>query len=341
MDFKERREIIVRTKYENPTWCGSQIAKFLKYPPRTVTGVLKRYNETLTTERKKGSGRKKKFCNPQLVGRIKRSFLQNPGLSTRDRARKFGCSDFFIRKVMKSVNLKSFKAIKFPNRNDKQNLTARRTGRKLYDFILCKSKRCIGMDDETYVKYDFRQLPGNKYYVSHIRGRVNPRYKYILQEKFAKKVMIWQVICSCGRYSKAYVIKKTMKADNYISECLTKAVLPLIRSHTNGELKPIFWPDKAACHYAKKTVAWMNDKNIDFVPKNMNPTNCPELRPIERLWAIVKGKLRRSGRVMNTPDNLKKNWDREVDKLGKPFVRRLMEGVRSKVREFIREGDQA
>lgn len=54
------------------------------------------------------------------------------------------------------------------------------------------------MDDETYVKMDFKQILGQKFYVAKMRGCINKKYKYIQVGKFGKKVMNWQAICLCG-----------------------------------------------------------------------------------------------------------------------------------------------
>jgi arsenate reductase-like glutaredoxin family protein len=33
----------------------------------------------------------------------------------------------------------------------------------------------------------------------------------------------------------------------------------------------IFWPGLASCHYAKKTLEWLEQKNIKIEPKADNP----------------------------------------------------------------------
>ena len=38
------------------------------------------------------------------------------------------------------------------------------------------------MDDETYVKMDFKQIPGQCYYASKIRGNVSDKYKYVMTD---------------------------------------------------------------------------------------------------------------------------------------------------------------
>ena len=61
------------------------------------------------------------------------------------------------------------------------------------------------MDDETYVKMDFKQIPGQCYYASKVRGNVRDKYKYVMTDKFPKKLMIWQALCSCGKKSPIHV----------------------------------------------------------------------------------------------------------------------------------------
>lgn len=85
------------------------------------------------------------------------------------------------------------------------------------------------MDDETYVKMDFRQIPGQKFYVAITRGDVPARFKFVFADKFARKLMIWQGICSCGEKTKVFVTKESMNTELYKKECLEKRVLPFIK----------------------------------------------------------------------------------------------------------------
>lgn len=272
----ENRKKILHRKNENPELSGSAIAKILKLDKSTVCRVIKRYNETLTVERAVGSGRKPGPIDKKLSERVIRSIKNNPSQSLRDQAKKFKTSKSNIQKIRLRHGLKAFKAIKKPNRTIKQNLTAKKRARLLYENVLTKFQGCIMMDDETYVKMDFKQLPGQKFYASTIRGNVPKKFKYVLQDKYARKAMIWQAICSCGIKSRIFVTNETMNAKLYIDECLQKRLLPVIRSH-NGPV--LFWPDLASIHYAK-SMEWCKSKEVDVLPKEMNPPNCPKLRPI-------------------------------------------------------------
>lgn len=87
-------------------------------------------------------------------------------------------------------------------------------------------------------------------------------------------------------------------------------------------------------HYAAATLEQMKTFGIDFVGKEVNPPNCPELRPIERYWATIKWILRNDGREAQCVDEFKKMWSSASRKVTKKTVERLMKGVRQKVHQF-------
>lgn len=331
---REIRERVVAQFLENPNASGRSIAKLLGLHHQMVNRVIKRFKESQTVERKSGTGMYQHASNREMRLKIIRSFKQNPGLSDRDRAKRYGTSKDTVRKIRIKAGYKSYRVIKHPNRADKQSLVAKKRARLLYDEVLTKFEGCIIMDDETYVKCDFKQIPGKKFYVSTIRGNVPNKYKYVLQDKFAKKFLIWQGICSCGLKSKIFVTSSTMNKEVYMKECLQKRLLPMIQLHTHPV---IFWPDLASCHYAKDTQIWYETNQVEYIPKKWNPPNCPDLRPIEIFWAIVKQKLLKSGGTTTTAEKMRQKWKKHADTVDKELVQRLMSSIKRKTRRFIRE----
>jgi hypothetical protein len=72
----------------------------------------------------------------------------------------------------------------------------------------------------------------------------------------------------------------------------------------------VFWPDLASSH-AKDTVALFRDQNIHFVPKDENPPNVPQVRPmgyfkVRYMMAAGQRKrsITRSGISRNVYENL-------------------------------------
>ena len=57
-----------------------------------------------------------------------------------------------------------------------------------------KHKDCTLIDDETYVKLDLEQLPGQKFYIATGRGDVPGTFRFMFADKFAKKAMIWLAV---------------------------------------------------------------------------------------------------------------------------------------------------
>ena len=63
--------------------------------------VIKRHKSSLSIKRAKGSGKKSGFKDKKAAISIRRSFTQNPGLSNRERAKRYKVLEYFVRKVMK------------------------------------------------------------------------------------------------------------------------------------------------------------------------------------------------------------------------------------------------
>jgi hypothetical protein len=298
-----------------------------------VSNTINRFLETKRIGRQIGSGHKPGPIDKKLANKLKRSLQLNPSLSDNDRAKRLGVSRQYVQKWRNRFGFKSYRVQKAPNRTETKNKIARLRARKLYEALLTKHRGCVAMDDETYIKMDFKQIPGKNFYVAKSRGDVEKKFKYVMVDKFAPKMMIWQTLCSCGKKSEPYVVTQTMNAALYISECLEKRLKPFINSHKHPVL---FWLDLARVHYAKDTLNWYKANKINFVPVHLNPPNCPELRPIEKYWKIMKSKLKKSGKTVKTEKELLKSWKNVAEKYDNTSVQGLMSGIKSKVRKFAR-----
>ena len=65
-------------------------------------------------------------------------------------------------------------------------------------------------------------------------------------------------------------------------------------------------PDMATSHNAKTIVDFMNAKNVNFMKKEDNTINIPEIRPIEDFWGILKGKVYESSWLATNFNQLRK-----------------------------------
>lgn len=329
----EKRKLILDKFNENPNRSQRSIAKELKFAKSTVNDVLSRFRSSLTLERKYHDRKKPGPWDRISFAKVKRSLDLRPGLSDRMRGDAYGTSRENGRNWRKRLGYNSYHAKKAPNRNDLKESDAKSRARKLYYDILTNHEGCIMQDDETNVPLDLAQLPGQKCYVAKERGDADDKYTLIKKDKFPKKAMFWQALCSCGKKSGIFVTQGTINSSVYIEECLKKLMLPLYNSH---DIKPLFWPDLASCHYSKTTLKWFEDNEVLVVPKTHNPPNCPELRGIEIYWGIVKQKLKNNGRAAPTVKSLKEKFKRAAQSIPEDLVRKLVGDAKRKIRIFAK-----
>ncbi|CAF2070980.1 unnamed protein product [Rotaria magnacalcarata] len=64
-------------------------------------------------------------------------------------------------------------------------------------------------------------------------------------------------------------------------------------------------------HYVKKTIEWLNEQIVPFVPRAANPPNVPKAKPIEDFWSILTDKV--NPKLKNVNVNVKKLPSAEND----------------------------
>jgi hypothetical protein len=69
-------------------------------------------------------------------------------------------------------------------------------------------------------------------------------------------------------------------------------------------------------HYAKETLTESERLNIKIVLKDSNPSNVPQLRPIERFWADLKKKVYENGWTTKSVEDLVKKLNQNRNKFG-------------------------
>ena len=183
-----------------------------------------------------------------------------------------------VQRAKQRAGMKTHKKQKVAKVSPKQRKTIKTRAGKLYDFLGTEKWNLV-MDDETYVKADFGMLSGAQYFTKTDEETLPESETTIGMEKFGKKYLIWQAIAQDGSRSQTIVTTETINKDIYMKECIKKRLLPFL-----GKLNPptLFWPDLATSHYANDTINLLNEKNVCFVSKHMNPPNFPQCRLIER-----------------------------------------------------------
>ena len=119
--------------------------------------------------------------------------------------------------------------------------------------------------------------------------RLKPKFKY------PEKILAWLAITERGVSKTVFLINKaSLTCEIYKEKCITKYLVPfIIEYHHDGE--HVFWPDLATAHHIHANMNRMKDLEIPFVPTDKYPSNCPQLRPIKNVWAILKEKVYEGG----------------------------------------------
>ena len=71
------------------------------------------------------------------------------------------------------------------------------------------------------------------------------------------------------------------------------------------------------------------DENVKFVPKDINPPNFPQVRPIENFWGCLAQKVYEGGWEAKNEQQLIRRIKSKMKEFDKNFVKSLLVGVKS------------
>ena len=163
---------------------------------------------------------------------------------------------------------------------------------------------------------------------------VPEKIRFAQVKKWPFKVGFWYAISDCG-VSEAYVWSQGLAIDGqrYKTHCLQRRLIPFLVN--NGILDQcVFWPDKASSHYSTLVLNYLRRKQIFVIPKQDNPTNLPQCRPIENCHAIIKRAIFADGFEPETAQEL---MDRTIEILSQSqeLLRPVYTGLSVCVRKLL------
>ncbi|KAF2897236.1 hypothetical protein ILUMI_08938 [Ignelater luminosus] len=100
----------------------------------------------------------------------------------------------------------------------------------------------------------------------------------------------------------------------------------------------LFWSDMATCHYAVQCTEFLKENNVDFVIKVNNAPNTPQVRPIEKYWALLNREYanrKTPAKNLNSFRRIMQITSRKVSENNGPT---LMSNLRKKLRQVGRKG---
>ena len=239
-------------------------------------------------ERKIPTGRPAEIASKENISKLKKSFNHKDGRSQTRSAKKLGCSQPYISKMLKKyTKIRHFKKQKKPHLTDQQRIVARPKCRRL---ILRYGDDEFIIDDESYFGLSCATLPGNDSYYSDDRDKTPDKVKCYYKQKYPIRLLVWLAISPRG-ITQPYFVKSNLAINQEVyQEILKSHLIPFIKRYysTGGY---VFWPDLASSHYASSVQDYLKSGKVVFVPKDINPANVPKARPIEDFWGTLKQKV--------------------------------------------------
>ena len=174
-------------------------------------------------------------------------------------------------------------------------------------------------------------MSGNLHYYSSDSKKAPIKVKTRAKSKFEPKVLLWIAISEKGISTPTILNSQTgmsINQDVYMEKCLLPNLLPFL----DGEPDHIFWPDLARAHYAKRTLDFLELHNVNVVPKDMNPPNMPQCRPIEDFFGALATKVYDKNWVAADVGALERRVRSCVAAFPVEVVQRLMKTTRKKLR---------
>jgi hypothetical protein len=267
------------------------------------------------------------------IKKLKNMFDHKDGVSQRQAARLFNCSQKYISKTLKmKTGIRMRKKIKIPKRTDLQKSEAKTKCGRLY--LKLRNKLCI-MDDESYFTLNHANINGNNiFYTSNINN-ASSSIKFQPTAKFQKKLLVWICFSENG-ISKPFFLPSGLAINQkvYLEDCIKKKLIPFIeQNHQDGNY--LFWPDLASSHYANSVISYLNQKSIKFVDKKDNPANLPECRPIENFWSILKGNVYKNNWQAENIDQLKRRINFCLKNINANVIQNLARSIPTRI-DFVR-----
>ena len=142
------------------------------------------------------------------------------------------------------------------------------------------------IDDETYFTLDGTKSQPRYFYRVNGKNISNISTK-LPKDKYPEKIMSWLAISEKG-ISKPVFLKDNKRLTGMI---YSKLFLPKLKNFIKKYHKRdniLFWPDLASSHYIKASLDTLHKFKIEYIPKFYNPPKCPQIRPIEKFWTILK-----------------------------------------------------
>ena len=308
-------------------------------PRQTIYSIIRKYDDSGTVGDRPRYGRPRKMCSGQLTC-LKRLVNHKTGISLRQIAKKFNVHRRTIQREFDDMGIRYRKKKRAPRYTVKQMEEVPTRARRLYRTLLSNDFELI-MDDEKYFTLTNESMSTNRGFYTSDPSITPSDVKFKRTQKYCTKVLVWIAISENG-ISKPFFSKQAQAINEitYLKHCIKARLMSFIKTYHNKE-NILFWPDLATSHYAESVISFLEEQNINVVPKEKNPQNCPQTRPVETIWQILEEKVYAGGWEAKTIDQLKGRIQQQLKEIDMKSVQVMFSSIKKQLRKIADKGPYA
>lgn len=316
----------------------SKIVNAFRIAGIPTTTAYRQYKKLISgaeNSRKNGSGLKSSRFNTRTIRRIENMVENRVFCGYRSVGRKIGVDHKTAKKYMQQAGINVRMRKKIPKVSADQAKRQKTRVRRLRKLM---GESEIIMDDESYFDLEGFNFYGADRFAFTNLENVDDSIKFRQKSKFSPKLMMWIAVGTKGHCEPYFHrTKGAVNAEIYSDQCLIRRLIPWLKNRYKSQ-RILFWPDLASCHYARNTLETLDGASVDYVKKEDNPPNCPQLRPIEDFWANLKCKVYSDGWLPSSKENLIERINTKLRTFSRSYYMKLMSKVKSKVNQADRCG---
>lgn len=347
MVFSKSDRDLIQVCFVEKGWRGARIVK--EFPGKNwkrvaVNRIIKKLEATGSTERKPGSGRPVTACTAENLEYVEENICSqedNPGThrSQRQIASDLDVSRSSVRKMTKTLNLKSYKRVRV-SRRDKTVQQKRKTRCKRLDdkFLKTDVERIVFTDEKDFTVEVARNRQNDRVYGKEKKD-ISVDRLYHETSRFSRKIMVSAGVSWRGKTRIHFIDTRKTKvnSDNYI-KLLDEGLLPDCRRlYPNDDY--IFQQDGATSHTSRKTQQHLEGRVPNFIKKDEWPPQSPDCNPMDySIWNSLSEKVYRGQMDVFTEGELKAKIRESWEEITLEEIQNSIQAWKKRLRVITREG---
>ena len=347
MAFTNEDKILIKILRQEKQYGAKKLLR--EFPNRgwslsSLKFLLKKIDETGTTHRKPGSGKKRTARTAENVSSVEELILSQenePGThrTVRQISREIGIPKTVVHKIISDdLKLVCFKKKRAQDLTAANKLTRLVRAKHLLRKYPEHAVQFIWFTDEkVFTVAPPVNLQNDRVYAaSGIRKKQMPAERLLkTRSRFSKSVMVSVGVSVLGCTDLIFV-QPGVKVNGayYRDVLLIQHLLPAIKHVSGGYFT--FQQDSAPAHRARETIDLLSREAPDFISPQLWPPNSPDLNPVDyQIWSVLEERVYRT-RIRDV-DHLTTRLIEEWRLFDQQIIDRAIKQWRSRLRACVRE----